>query len=494
MPNQPLKTPNSRVFLIEGRANPATAPSYESCFRMTAISQGFGDITSVECPDPYQYGKFVEIAQIRGASERATTSLEGRYFMDVLSTMLRLARQNCAVDVQLHMGACQNPSDFNTFTKALILEDALITNFGTEDLGALSSDNAAAVNETIDISASNVYEVMPLAFTTKADSVVTNEIIDLVYGDQVSCAGDDCTNTSDGATYMFAVSITAGGSPSTPADVIMVAGSTNVVRDIDTLTADDPTGIAVVGNYIVVTSGTDASFHYALKSAWVNDTAASWTRVALDGSAYDISSVGNLAFIVGVNGYIWSINSPTGTVTTLQNGSLTTSALRCVHALDSNYVIVGGDTNHVLYSTDGENFSLTSSNPGEAVATVNSVFMQDKSNWWAGLSDGTLWYTKNSGVSWTKKTFSGQGSGSVEAIVFATRSVGFMSHTTAGGVGRLFRTYDGGYTWNLLPDGSGTMPTNQRLNAIASTWINPNRVFAGGLGSGSDGVIVYGSA
>jgi hypothetical protein len=101
------KTANTRVFLIEGGARPDHAPSYKSCLRMMAVSQGFGDIERIECPDPFNYGKFIEKAQIKGATERPTTSLEGRYPHDMLSDLMKLARKGCAFDVQLHTGACR---------------------------------------------------------------------------------------------------------------------------------------------------------------------------------------------------------------------------------------------------------------------------------------------------------------------------------------------------------------------------------------------------
>ncbi|KKL54553.1 hypothetical protein LCGC14_2264240, partial [marine sediment metagenome] len=214
----PAQASQSRVFLLEGRARPDKAPSYESCMRMTGISRGFGDIERVECPDPSSYGKFVEVAEIRGGVERATTSLEGRYAKDLLSVMLRLGNQGCAMDVQLHLGDCTDASIFNTFKKALVLESAYITTFGTDDLGTLQSGDNAVVNETADISAKNLYEILPLVFATQAGTIVTNEVIDTMFCDAVSCG--NCDDESDGCEKIFNLTLAAGGSPGTPADIV----------------------------------------------------------------------------------------------------------------------------------------------------------------------------------------------------------------------------------------------------------------------------------
>jgi hypothetical protein len=493
MANTVLKTANSRVFLLEGGAGPTRAPAYQSMFRMTAVSQGFGDISSVEAPDPYNYGQFVQIAQIQGASARATTTLEGRYYMDLLSTMLRLARQGCSFDVQLHLGACGDPSDFNTFTKGIVLEDVMVTNYKTDDLGALQSDANAVVNETIDISAADIYEIRPLTFATKADTAITNEIIDLTLSDAKGCAGGDCGDASDGCTHVYAVSTSAGGSPSTPADVVHIYGTTSVARDIDTLGATNaPTAIAGVGSYIVVASTADHAYHYALKSKFVPTQVPTWTKVVTTGGdPVDIFSLGNVAYMTGTNGYVWKMTNPGGTLTTLTAGTLTTTKLNDVHALDADYAVVVGELGLVMYTTNGSSFTVVNA---PALVSLKCVWMMDKTTWFVGTGTGQLYYTTDTGATWTLKSFPGSGSGSVTDIDFSTGVVGYMTHTNTTPTGRILRTYDGGYTWNVMPEGTAIMPTNQRFNKVAVCSNDCNVVYAGGLGVATDGIVVAGTA
>jgi hypothetical protein len=444
------KTANTRVFLIEGGARPDHTPSYKSCLRMMAVSQGYGDIERIECPDPYKYGGFIEKAQIKGATERPTTSLEGRYPQDMLSDLMKLARKGCAFDVQLHTGSCTDPSSFNEFDKALILESAYLTNYSTEDLGALASGDNAVINESSDISATDAYEVVPLSVSNKTPTLVVNEILDAILCDNVSCG--DCETESSGCNKIYAVTTYSSGSPATLADFVYTldGGATWFVHDIEGLTSQAPTAVECLGEY---------------------------------------------AFIVGDNGYIYGTSDATAGVSVLDAGALTVEDLTCVHGLSSEFSVAGGENGEIVYTVDGTIWAEAPTSPVGIGITINTIWAKSTTEWWIGTSNGHLYFTLNSGTTWTEKSFSGSGSGSVESIVFPTKSVSFMSHTTAAGKGRILRSIDGGNSWKLVPEKTGTMPANDKINAIAYCSSDAN--FFAGVGladDGADGFIVVGSA
>lgn len=214
----PLTTKQARIFLLEKRAGPGNKPDYQSCMKPMGVSQSFGDITKIEVPSPTRYGQFEEVASIRGEQERMITSLVSRYAIDLASTLIRMAKKRCAVDVQSHFGLCQDPSDFNSFTSAIIMEDVAITNYSTDDLGALESGEDAKVDETGDLSVKNWYQFFENSYGQKAASIVTNEVVDITICDTASCG--DCANPSDGCEKIFAVTLAAGGSSGTPSDVV----------------------------------------------------------------------------------------------------------------------------------------------------------------------------------------------------------------------------------------------------------------------------------
>jgi len=490
------KTANTRVFLIEGGARPDHTPSYKSCLRMMAVSRGYGDIERIECPDPYKYGGFVEKAQIKGASERPTTSLEGRYPQDMLSDLMKLARQGCAFDVQLHTGSCTDPSAFNEYDKALILESAFLTNYSTEDLGALASGDNAVINETSDISATDAYEVVPLSVANRTPVLVINEVVDAVLCDNVSCG--ECETESSGCDKVYAVTTGTSGSPATIPDFVYTldGGATWIVHDIEGLTSP-ATAVECLGDYVFVTSNGANNISYALKSEMNGITDPTWTQIATGFVATaepnDVWSSGQYAFIVGDNGYVYGTSDPTTGVTVLDAGAATVQNLICVHGLSAEFAVAGGQNGALIFTNDGSSWTASPTSP-VGVATINTVWVKSTTEWFVGAG-GNLYYTLNQGVTWTIKAFSGSGTGSVESVVFPTKTVGFLSHTTAAGKGRILRSIDGGNSWKLIPEKTGTMPLNDKINALAYCASDANFIVGAGLADdATDGFIVVGSA
>lgn len=492
------KTGNTRVFLIEGRARPDHAPEYETSMRMTAVSQGYGDIERIEAPDPSNYDSFIEVAEIRGATERATTSLSGHYAMNLLSSLMKLGDKGCAFDVQLHIGQCTDPSDFNTFMKAIVFESAKGTTYSTDDLSALTSEDRAAVMETLEISAKKMYEIRPLAFGEQAGSVVTNPVVDVVICDSQSCG--DCQEESDGCQKIFAVTAAAGGSPSTPADVVFTVdqGVTWYAHDIDSMSStEDPSAVDCVGNYLVVVSNETNSLHYALKSEFDGITDPTFTEVTTGfvsgAEPNDIWSAGSFAWIVGDGGYVYSTSDPTAGVEVVNAGVATVDDLLAVHGLSDTLAVAVGKNGAVIYTENGTTWNTVTRPVGIAV-NLNTVWMKSESEWWVGTSAGALYYTLNKGTTWTNKAFPGYGSGVVYDIVFPTNSVGYLAHTTSGTRGRILRTYDGGYSWQVMPEGTATLPLNDRISALGYCTSANYIVGVGIADNATDGYIVAGAA
>jgi hypothetical protein len=500
--SKPLLTAYARVFIVEGQARGDHKPDYMGCAKMGGISYGFGDVTAIECPSPTQYGKFVEVGQTKGATSRPTTTLTSRYMASIESTLLRVAKRGCALDFQVHIGACQNPSVFNDFDKAIILEGVQASNYGTDDLSAISSDENNPVNETMDISAKDIYEVLKLSFSEKAGSVVANELVDVVICDSISCG--ECADESVGCGKIYAITTTVAGSPGTPPDVVfsLDGGVTWYAHDVDTTTGNLK-GVACVSDYLVVVDDTTPFMHYVAKGDVIGTGDPAWAGVStgfVAGKApLAIKSVGNKAFIVGTGGYVYLLDlDPSVGVTVLDAGIASTADLLAVDALDENFAVAVGKDGDIIKTENGEDWTAVGS-PVNPTTWINCVAVKSVNEWWIGtngigMSKGLLFFTTDGGVTWTQKGFSGSGTGDVEDIVFATPSVGYMSHTTAAGKGRIFRTYDGGYSWTILPETQGTMPAADKFNSLAACADDVNFVVGVGLGdNASDGIVVIGA-
>lgn len=495
---KPAQTGFSRVHLIEGRARPDHVPGFQSCLRAGPLEYNFGDITKIECPDPDNFNGFIEVGTIQGERERPSTNLMGRYAADLRSDLLRLARVGCPSDAHINFGECTDPRDNSTFTKKLILEDLRFTAFSTGELGAIGSGDRAAIDETGEVSAKDAYEVLRLAFAERGGSIITSEVIDVVICGNPSCG--DCEGENDGCKKIFALTLAAGGSPSTPADIVysLDKGKNWQAVDIDTLgAAEQPTALTCVGQYLVVVSADSNSLHYAPLSDFDTVPNVTWTEVSTGfvtgGGPQDIWSIGNTAFIAGNGGYIYKCTDPTAGVTVLDAGVAVTDTLNAVHALSEDLIVAVGNAGRIVYSENGTTFQQLTPSPVGVGVNLNCVWAKKAKEWFIGGSNGRLYYTTDR-VNWTEKSFTGSGAGQVRDIAFASDSVVYLSHSTATPAGRLLRSYDGGQFWKVLPETTGNLPANGRMTAIAACKHDVNFVVGGGLAdNGTDGFLVVGS-
>lgn len=497
----PAKTSSSRVFIIEGGARPDRKPSFEAFMKAGPLEWGVGDVERIEAPDPTAYGDFIEIGEIAGQVERPTTTLTGRYALDVASKMLSMAQRRCAADVHIHFGLCTDPTSFLNFTKAIVMETARPTNFSTDDLGALSSDENANVDENLDLSGKYAYEILQLTLSEKASDVITNEVLDVVICDTKSCG--DCTDESDGTEKIYATTKAAGGSPSTPPDVVysLNKGVSWAASDVDSLSsAQDPSAIGCIGSYVVVVSaavGTTGNLNYVLKSELDTTGDETWTGVItgfVAGKQPRAMSVANsVGFIVGNGGYVYKCTDPTAGVEVVDAGTQTADDLLDVHALNDEFVVACGNNGIVLVSENGVDFSALSRFTAAGVH-FNAIWAKTTKEFFVVTSGGRMYYTVDAGATWTEKGFPGSGTGVAYDVMFINRNVGYLAHANATPKGRILRTYDGGYSWSVTPErlGLAGIPANQRFNSVVASSNDVNFYVAGGLGgtAGTDGIIV----
>jgi len=491
------KNAYSRVFLIERGARGDRAPVYHSSLVAGAVEQSFGDLEKIEVPDPDNYGSFIEIGTIRGGEERPTVSLTGRYAADLASTLIRLAKVKCSSDVQIHFGACQNPASFNEFNKAVVVEGAAISSWSSDELGALESGDQAVVNETAELSGTKFFEVLPLKFAEKGAAAITGPIYDMVVADAIGCG--ECEDESDGCQKVYGITTTAPGSAGTPMDLLYSPdnGLNWYATDVDGAAAEGPAGVMRINNYVIAVSDTNA-LYYILQSdlaglvAGTSDPA--FTKVTTGFVAAklpaDVWSVGSKGFIAAAGGYVYSVADPTSGVVVIDAGNATTEDLAAIHSPDGMVIVAGGANGAFIFSVDGETFALATAPSSDNILAVwalsNRVF-------WAGDDAGNLWLSVDAGTSWTAKTFSGSGAGSVNDIVFANNSIAYIAHDTGASLGRVLRSYDGGYSWVVMPEGTSSLATQAGLAAVAACKYDPNFVVAAGTATGgTDGIILRG--
>lgn len=492
----PVQRGHSRAWIIENQAGPTHVPLLLGFAMAGAFEAPQGDVTRIEVPDPNQYNQFLVAGEVPGGTENATLPLTVQKTF-AISKLLDMARKRCPYDVQVHIGDCEDPSDFDKGWKVvLVLERARSTTYKTEDLGSLISGDNDKVTEEMDVSAIRYYEIGRMSFAKRAESDVTSQVIAISVCDKPNCG--ECGTSTDGCQVVLAVTDPAGSSPGLLPEVIYTQNgyTSSAYRLITTFAVgENPDDAACVGTYFVVVSSDSNGMHIAAKDSILN-ASETWQKVttgfvALKGPQAIVSVSPRETYIVGKGGYIYFTSNPPDGVSVIDAGVATTQDLNDIDAINSRNLVAVGQSNSVVYTTNG---TIWSSVTGPAPAiNLLSVAMRDVSEWWVTTSNGKIYYTLDKGQHWTEKTFNGSGTGSVKRIIWASDTVGFALHNT-GTAGRILRTISGGNTWYPLPESpSESLPANVSLLAIATCLNEVNVVYAGGQATGgADGVIIKG--
>lgn len=491
-----VNTPFSRTWMIENRAGPGHVPSYIGRGRAKAFTWSLGDRTPVREPSSSRYGAFDIVDGIKAERELPKFSFESRYQF-TKSEILRIARIGCPVDLQVHMGKCQNPSDFNGgWSKILAFDGADFSQYSTEELGAITQGQNNPVLEMADLNSLDAYEILPLVAGQLGEAQIVQEVVAVTICDSITCG--TCGISSDGCSHIFALQKSAGASPGLSAELIWSINGGATLNEISITTlpaASNPSAMRCIGSDLVIASNADCSLHYASIASIFAGTQV-WTRTATGlvcaaGAPNAIFSAGfGFSWVVGAGGYIYKITDITTGVVVQDAGVATVQNLLDVDGADELNIVAVGASNAVVYTRNGGSIWASVTGPAVGVA-LNAVWVKSQLEWFVGTAGGKLFFTNNGGITWTEIAFPGSGSGVVYDIAFNTDTVGVMSHSTSGLVARLLRTIDGGRTWYVLPEGTGSIPSSSQLNSIAACIDDPNIVYAGGLEvAGGDGMLI----
>lgn len=489
---------NVRLWTVEDGVHPMRGPQFQAIARLGDPSWSFGEKTRVEVPDPQAYNKFVEAATIPGAVTRPTFSLMGRYPM-ALSDMLRLARKQCRVDVYALVGACRDPQNFTEgYEKIIFFPNGQISTYSGENFGALGSDENNPSNETLELSAREIYEFGQMAFSRLLSTLTTREVLTIDVCDQEGC-GDCGDGASDGCQKVLATMGGVGSTPGTKPTLIYSddGGGAGLTQEVTTMFSNEaPTDGECVGANYVLVGNVSNSLHYINLDdlyAGIGAFIEVVTGFVAGGNPNAIHSIdARHTWIVGNGGYIYFTANPTMGVEVQSAGVVTTQILRDVDALNSKSVLVVGNSNSVLYSTDGG--ATWSSVVGPAVGIhLTAAEMWSEDVWIVGTESGKLFVTVNQGQTWTEKVLPGTVS-RIYAMGWVNEAEGFIA-VEDNGSGLILRTITGGYEWTILPDGKkAAIAGNDRIRDIAVCGTGKNKVFGAGLDDdGATGIIVKAS-
>jgi photosystem II stability/assembly factor-like uncharacterized protein len=479
----------SRLFLLEGGADPLTVPRYMSLWRAGALTWDQGDVTLIYIPDPDYYQRFKVAGKIKGEPSNPELGLTARYTLD-RSDLLRLLVNGCDHDLQIHFGTCRNPRNFNSgWDKILVLSNASPGSYSTGELGALEPSQRAQVDEESTFRGEFAYEIVRLAYSQKAAAETTEEVLDVAFG-----TADQCLAICGQAECKIILALMAPVAYAKARYAFSADGGlTWTDGDVDSAAADDLlSAIVNIGSDAVVVNPTAGAIDYCVLADLLAGT-PTWVEVAtgfvLAGVPRAIWSAGPAAsWIVGDAGYIYLMSNVADGVSIQDAGSATSENLVAVSGESELNVLAVGENNAVVFTNNGGQTWGAVTGPNAGV-NLTACWMKTELVWLVGDSTGKLWVTADGGITWYEKAFVGSGAGMIEDIHFVTNSVGYLAHTTTAPAGRILRTIDGGQSWYVLPEGSGAIPTNLAIHALAGC-TDANLIFGGGLVANAAGIVV----
>ena len=505
---------NKRLFIQFGGPTPANAVKYSGkdtqYLSLTGISKPIsGGVTAINVPDPNRFGRFKQIGRTRAAADLPSGSLE--VMAKKGSLPFTLGDLNCPFNVYEVAGQCKTPSDWTAgwtdYVQIYSFAEATDVDMGDRT----SMDGDEGEKETLSLTIDKIYAIAPIAFGPVANEEVIHVVKDACYGTAVQCG--NCGPANDGTKRIYAVLAGAGGvsSPGLPANVVysLDSGSTWTSTAIDSIGLTDvPVQIEVVGIYLVVLVSSSANSKSAIYFSELNgDTGApgSFSKVQ---TGFVASKRANDMYIANAReiyfaadgGYIYKASDITaGVDRTLSAGDATSSNLKRIHGSESVIVAVGASGAIVKSTTRGETWSTTGSTPMGAGAGT-AVQVMTANDFHVGDDAGYLYYTLNGGATWSNQSITGNGTGQITDIIFATDEVGYVSRTLSS-VAYIYSTWNGGANW--VSSGAPRLlswPTFAACNRIAlptdaDATVAVNNLLISGSATGAvDGLLLVGKA
>lgn len=464
-----------------------------------------GGSDPIRVHDPRRRGAYRNVGATVDAPDFDTVSIN---FMNKHGGISWVAGDlSCPNNYYETVGRCKRPDNFLSGWEDIVrIYSSAKANDRSYTGNTSFEDDEGSMTEIEFTVEGGIYDVGSLGFGEQGATQVEREVIDVVYGSTGDCG--NCGNSDDGTGRIYAVTKSSGaGSPGTPAEVIYTTdgGATwNNVNITGLGGTADPTGIAVVGNFLVVLDSAGNGYYYAEINP-LTGVPGTWTNVT---TGFVASRAPNDIYVAGASevyfaadgGYIYKSTDITAGVTAINAASATTADLQRIHGLDET-IVAAGESGAIVVSTNrGATFATATTSPTSA--TIRALFVLDGYRFWIGTSGGKVYYTLTAGATWVEQTFSG--AVVIDDIVFATDEVGYIAARTATPAARLHTTYNGGADWSSSATTGNprilNFPTFSRANRIAVPVDVPNvtaanNVVLGGLSAGgTDGVLFQGIA
>lgn len=466
---EPLKSSRGSLFV---QLTPGKAAEYVGCVDLDAIQEPLGDQTLIRCRNGN--GDYVTIGSTQDAPGAVTTSITA--LISPSSNILdRISR--CLINLYAAQSSCGKLGVFTNWDRMAIVHHAKLTNRNLQNLVMRETDEPSA--RVLDFSAWNpVYNVREVNVARQAIAETT-DLHALALCNGAQCAGD-CGENQDACTRGFIGGAAPAGSPTSRADIWQTSDGGLNWESLTGGAADPfPAGQdiqaagcvqldAVTTRWFVVRESVGGE---PLKLAYSDDDGATWTLVSI-GATNNEGAAGpgalfvrdrNALYLATTEGNVY-FSEDAGVTWEAQSGALTASAgesLNVIKFSDADNGYAAGDNDTLIRTQDGGATWAAVDVPTSSDAiTALHVFSSFRVT--IGTDDGKIYQTWDAGANWEQKTYSGQAdSNTIQKIEFVNDLTGFAIVNTSAPVGSVYRTVDGGHTFQKL-----TTPTNAGLNDL----------------------------
>jgi photosystem II stability/assembly factor-like uncharacterized protein len=256
----------------------------------------------------------------------------------------------------------------------------------------------------------------------------------------------------------------------------------------------------VIGGDIVYVSNTSNSIHYTgIEDLYINTNTWSETITGFVAGKEPnaiTSADARHTWVVGDGGYIYFVKNHKVKAEVDDAGVATTQNLNAVNAYSSDSVLAVGNSNAVVYTTNGGETWQSVTGPAVGV-NLGACWMWDEDAWFVGEGaggTGKLWLTTNQGVTWSEVGLPADYL-RIYKIEFVSEAEGYLI-ATYGTQGYVLRTITAGNEWDVMPQGKNqTAVANSYLKDIAGCSKFANSAYAAGLASNlTAGIILKVSA
>lgn len=446
-----------------------TEPRRLLCADSDGFESPMGDITTRMCRKGFN--RWQTVRRSKGIPGEVTATIE-TYLPTTMDWLQKQRERACAFNVFIVHSTCGD--EFLDYEVGEVAEDAYITSVsggasvrGKEDAGAGAAD---AVTKSYELSAQPLaLEYWKLVLTEETTTDAEAEPARDVSTDKVQRCAGDCGDLQDAGQDGFLVCDSAAGPAlSTPHEtengfVTTAAAAADPFAAGEDIASGVQFYVDKNTERFLVACGTAAAA--GLRVAYTDDRGATWTVVAINASATEYAMWGGALFALD-NHHIWLCTneanvyfSSDGGVTWTDQSAPAPGAsegLYAIHFADANYGwAVGGfdvtPTLHMIQTTDGgAHWSIVATEPQVQVGT--GVYVMDSKHVRISFLGGNnLYLTRDWGETYEEQALHSGGldsAGDVDGFGYLGVAIcGYWTDASADEYGVVFRSVDGGYSW-----------------------------------------------